>query len=328
MIDPKLEINHIQPTSALLVMSATPDSLTPVRPIPKVQTMTPSPTQTNYHTLTPSPSPQQSFPAELTTMLSREDAQLMLNKLLTNNGDCLLPCLWGIVPGVSKSQDAQYLLEALTGISNYKHFGSGSGSISLETTLDKLKLIISFDYLADKNSGMINSLFFEARVFRETMGEDHGLTHIFDSNEFGQLLGYYMLSGILTEYGRPDEIYVSTFRQPPPAERGGDTGAFLVILIYPDQGVLVQYQTSMLVNGEYISGCINNAHITMELFPPGNGETFVEYLDPTLQSYLVNNFKPLSEVTVLSIDDFYQTFQSQTNECLETPSILWPVPGE
>jgi len=64
----------------------------------------------------------------------------------------------------------------------------------------------------------------------------------------------------------------------------------------------------------------------MELYPPGNGDSFFELLEQTDWSVKMNHYKPLEEVTSMSLEEFYRIFREPTNQCIETPANLWPIP--
>jgi hypothetical protein len=133
-----------------------------------------------------------------------------------------------------------------------------------------------------------------------------------------------MLPQILSEYGRPSSAFLSTLAEPPPPDWG--FAYFYILLLYPDQGILVNYKTEIRVEKDNVLGCPSNSHIELELLPPGQGDSFLELISPSWQETIRNNYKPLEEVTSMSLDEFYQTFRQPTDQCLVTPANLWPVP--
>jgi hypothetical protein len=89
----------------------------------------------------------------------------------------------------------------------------------------------------------------------------------------------------------------------------------------------VHYTTKMQVVGQTIVGCPANAHVELELYPSGSGDTFLDLLAPTgWTEFIKNGYKPLEEVTSMTIDDFYKIFLQPTDKCLETPAKTWPIP--
>jgi hypothetical protein len=231
------------------------------------------------------------------------------------------------MPGASTSQEGQNILAPLSAISLFASFDRVQGFISLLNTLDDLNIIIDIGYLTyqDVDNSIISSLYFKADAMQDLDG-DRVFVPVFDSDEFGESLRSYMLPQVLSEYGIPTSVLISSLSEPMPKERGGDTGDFRIILIYPDQGILVNYRTNILVAGNNVAGCLNAAHVMFELFPPGNGRSFVSNLPPSLQEDILNNFRPIEEVSSLSTERFYEEYRHPTDQCLETPAILWPTP--
>ncbi len=288
---------------------------------PSVITMTP--TFTYFYTRTTTNSPIPTNTHTVVPTLSVENADLKLLDLLSNNGNCTLPCLWGIIPGNSKFMDAQIILEPLSSISELTHFSSTSGTIYLRYNIDELIISTNISYLTYPDNETINRITFEARALKEIIGENT-VMDVFDSNVYGEQLSLYMLPQILSDYGSPFSVFLSTLAEVPDPRYG--QGHFKIILIYPDQGILVSYTTDMRVFGKNVIGCPSNAHVKIELYPSGQGDNFLNNLDPSLQEDIKNNYKPLDEVTSLNMADFYQIFSQHTNKCLETPTNLWPIP--
>jgi hypothetical protein len=284
-------------------------------------TPVPSPTLTStpFHILTPTPS---DTPIVIPT-LSVEDARLRLLDLLAENGDCRLPCLWGIKPGESSYQEAWTRLAPLSSISSLTGFETGLGTIEPSYAIeDGLKIDIFVAFLAKDN--VVTRISFEGRALKELSGE-RGVESVFDSALFGEQLAQYMLPQILSEYGRPSSVLLSTLAEFPSSRYG--QGHFQILLLYPDQGFLVHYTTEMHVTDKNVVGCPANAHIELELYPSSLGDSFFEFLAPTnWPEAIKNNYKPLEEVTSMSLEEFYQSFRQSTGKCLETPANLWPVP--
>ncbi len=90
-------------------------------------TLTPAPTRTAkaLSTATIVPTLPTSTPTVIPTLLA-EDARQRLLDLLANNGECRLPCLWGITPGKSIYLEARSILVPLSSIAEIKHFTAAS----------------------------------------------------------------------------------------------------------------------------------------------------------------------------------------------------------
>lgn len=279
------------------------------------KTLAPTLTLTPVSTYTPVAAPT----------LSVEHARARLLELLANNGNCRLPCLWGITPGKSSYQEAQAVLVPLTSISNRTSFRSESGTISPLYAEDNLGLFTDAGFLSTNH--VVNHLVLDAREEKQmiTTNGIFGNGGIFDSTTFGKRIEYYSLAHVLSEQGIPDSVIIATTgsRQIPVA-----AGGFYIALFYPDQGIWVKYTTSMHLAGNIVRGCLENAHVEMELYPPGNADSFQTLLEQARPEMSVQKdwYKPLERVTSMTLEQFYETFRQPTDKCIETPAKLWLTP--
>ncbi len=91
-----------------------------------------------------------------------EDARQRLLDLLANNGNCQLPCLWGITPGESSYQDARSILLPLRGVAETVYFDPASpDSISPFYIEDSQRLYTDIIYLYNAND-VISLIGFES----------------------------------------------------------------------------------------------------------------------------------------------------------------------
>jgi hypothetical protein len=105
----------------------------------------------------------------------------------------------------------------------------------------------------------------------------------------------------------------------------GGLGLFEIVILYPEQGFLVNYQNKMQMSGNNILGCLLNNNVELYLFPFITEADFTNYLPVDWKDRL-QPYKPLEEVTSMTIEQFYQTFQKTTDQCIKTPANLWPTP--
>jgi hypothetical protein len=280
-----------------------------------------TPTLTLIATDTPTPS---NTPTVLPT-LSPDDAINRLLDLLANNGDCRLPCLWGIAPGKSTPQEAQAILLPLDSIrSSYSLpaiFDLAEGFVHPVYAEENLMLSVQTEYLSDNQ--IVNHLRFYAKEYQLAKASNGEVVSFsfFDSETFGKRVDYYSLSHLLSEQGIPDAVMIATSGEPTYASAGG----FEIVLLYPTQGIWVRYTTQLdyLENSAKVQGCPNNAHVEMELFPPGNAGSFSAALEQNQDWVAQKNwFQPLEKVTSMSLKQFYETFRQPTDKCIETPANL------
>jgi len=177
-------------------------------------------------------------------------------------------------------------------------------------------------HIADEDNNSINHIAFSAEAHKPLA--QGGYEDVFNSKFFGEKVGAYTLPHVLTEQGVPSSVIIETAGGP--LTRGGK-GGFNILLLYPDQGILVNYRTQMHLNGVNVRGCPANAYVQMELYPPGQPDSFFEGLKQTDWTVKMNvDYKPLEEVTSMSVQEFYDTFREPTDKCIETPAKLWPTP--
>jgi len=306
---------------------ATPSQVTPILPVSRVApTETVTPTLTLIATGTSTPLPTLTAAPTLPV----EDARKRLLELLANNGDCRLPCLWGITPGVSTYQEAQSTLLPLSSISSLTGFRPEGGAVFPAYTEGDLTLnaIVGFNIDTFSNNQIVSRVGFkvwEERVTTDANGNWTSKTPIYGLPSFIQRVEYYSLSHLLSEQGVPTSVMIAS--SGPGKNRRGSILTHIAVF-YPDVGIWAQYTT--LVNekevGSSIISCPVNAHIEMTLVPPGNPDSFFSLLDKTDWGITKNSYKPLEEATSMSVEEFYEIFRNPTDKCIETPVNLWPTP--
>lgn len=280
------------------------------------------PTLTSVATDTPTTLPT----LTMISSLPEDEARTRILELLSNNGGCQLPCLWGITPGKSLYQEARTILLPLNNISNSTHlYASSPDDIAPAYTEGDLMLRTFIAYLY-ADDGIVKSIAFQSRELKKITTPDNGneLDPVFDSSVFGERMDFYMLHGILTAQGFPESVMLGTVANIPSRE---PAGGFHILLLYPEQGILIDYETEMHKTGSYISGCPANAHVEMDLYPPGNTDAFFASLEKT-DAWAVKKkwYKPLEEATSMSMAEFYETFREPNTRCIETLASLWPKP--
>jgi hypothetical protein len=294
------------------VAEKTPSSITNV-----------SPTRTRKPILTATPSPIS--PQTAVPTLDEEQARARLLELLANNGECRLPCLWGIMPGLSSYQEARSILKPLTSISQSTHLNSASpNDISPIYADSDLTISTSIAYIYT-TSGLVSSIAFRAGASQENKD---GYISVFDSEIFGRRASAYMLPNILSEQGKPEAVLISTVGG---YERGKNVPGFYLLLFYPDQGLFVSYTTSRQLAGGNVRGCFANAQVELRLYPPGQPDTFASNLAQTQWKNLwpvhvdSPNWKSIENASSMNLEQFYEIFRQRTDKCIETPANLWPI---
>lgn len=285
-----------------------------------VNTDVPTATIIPSHTSTPLPT---STPPPIPT-LPVEQAKARFLGLLSDNGNCRLPCLWGITPGESIYQDMRSVLMPISSLSVRTYIFPGPGGIDPRYKEDNLEILINLRFSYTDND-IVGRFYFEARGF----GADDNL--VYDSMLFGERLRPYMLPAVLSDHGIPTAVMVSTDGEQ--NDRGKNVPGFYVVLLYPDQGIMAIYTTSRQLVGGNVRGCLANAHVQIYISPTGQPEAFTEMLAQTHQwgflwpdSQDSPYWKHIETATSLTLEEFYETFRQPIDKCLETPLSIWPIP--
>jgi hypothetical protein len=309
-----------QSTESTITSSAT----APVLLVSASPTETMPPTLTSTATSTPTPA----FTPTTVTTLPAEDAHKRLLELLATNGDCRLPCLWGITPGKSNYHEARNILMPLSSIAETEHFDSSNPVDDISPLYIEGELRLN-TWVANLygDDGIVSRVGFETLEERLDEKDEYGnqiMTPIFDSATFGKRVVYYSLSHVLSEQGIPDSVMIYIPRvEGYPIVVG--IGIMEAVLQYPEQGIWIKYTMSMYNDGNIIKGCPANAHIEMQLYPSGNPESFFSLLEKTDWERTKGGYKPLEEATSMSLEQFYETFRNPSDQCIETPTNLWPT---
>lgn len=277
---------------------------------------------------------QTPLPTTEPLVLSNDKARETFLELLLNNGNCRLPCFWGITPGESSKEVAINILSPLVNISDqYGYdFSSNDGYIDLNySDSDNITLETTIEYFSENDViSQISVQISEGKDFITSAG-DHGSIDIFDSNTFTNHIHPYTLTSMLSTYGKPEAVLIQTFNSESSLGKN-IIGGFDILLLYPSKGMLVHYETQMKVRNNFVYGCPKDSHVELKLFPSGKKDSFAHYLSktewsgfwplPIKKPYWI----PIQDATNMTLDQFYKTFIVSSDNCIETPTKLWVEP--
>lgn len=300
---------------------ATPVTNTSIVSTSSVPSLTPLPTRSP----TPLPPDPPLTPTPIVApTLPVEEAQARLLELMANNGNCQLPCLWGIMPGKTTFLEARAILSPMSSLSSFTdlHF-PGPATISPTYSERGVEIYSSMTYLIDPENGITNRIVFVVEAHRPL--QEGGYEDVYNSLFFGEKVSEYSLSRVMTGQGIPSTVMIATWGAP--LTQSG-LGGFDILLLYPEQGILVNYTTQMYVVGENARGCPANAHVEMNLYPPGDQDKFLDFLEETDWVERLKYYRSLEEVSTMTADEFYETFHVANGNCIDTPASFWPRPGE
>jgi hypothetical protein len=119
----------------------------------------------------------------------------------------------------------------------------------------------------------------------------------------------------------PGEVWILTFSAVP-----GRDVPFVVVLFYPNLGILIKYDTLSL-RTDPIRGCPAQAHYPLlYLWSPNKSLTFNDITQGNANFGYGEEFKfkRLEDATNHNLNLFYDIFKDPKNtQCLETPMKLW-----
>jgi hypothetical protein len=270
-------------------------------------------------TVTPIPS------ATLYPILNSENANELVFQLLKDNSNCHLSCWWGIIPTTTTSQDAISFLNSFSSIASRNSLENEHGSMRLQIPNGRGFLSPFVEY--DSIDGIVDSLV--VGISQLAKNENGGYEEVHDDPAFATAVQLFMLPEILKFYGQPKEVLISTYSLQPlrwPV-------LFDIQLFYPEHGFLIVYHSVMeFSRNGFIKGCPSTGNISIGLWKPEkylSMNDLPENIRNNISSFSLSSYLQIDEVTNMNIQDFYDTFKDDNGTlCLETPSNIWPLPGQ
>jgi hypothetical protein len=294
----------------------------------EIPTSTPTLALIPSPTFTPIPS---ATPTHIPT-LTVEDARTKFLELLTNNGNCRLPCWLGITPGQSTLTDLHDVLMIFSGIATDTTDGYVVGDLILGSLTipyiseEGMVIRIRSSFLISSGENNIFMIGADTEAYKIT-GDT--LDYIYGHPAYNDVLKSFTLTEILSTYGQPSTIYVTASLRDVPIDFSPAFGDYFIIHVwYPERGIFMGYKMLAEGAGENFKICPTDAFILLTLIPP---ELNANYQDLLLKSGGGwDKFFPPSEFVKtpedafgITIGDFFRLFNSFTDRCLETPKLIW-----
>lgn len=224
-------------------------------------------------------------------------------ELLRTNGNCNLPCFWGIMPGKTLWEDANSFLEPFSynapiTVDNFRSTPAITAyDVAISTTMDiDLTMVVNVDVNRD---GVVKDIIMRTEIFKD------GYLGVDDKHMI-----WYSLSEIFRRLGVPDQIYFYL----------GSRGDYSFDVVYEAVKAVIEItgQAKQSVNGNY-RVCPNFgdgdiAYLKIAVVGPSDA------LDvKTLIGYpFWKGTPPFEEVAGLSVNDFYKLLtDEQQPVCFE-----------
>lgn len=283
-----------------------------------------------------SPTPERLTPTAL-PLISDNNTKEILESFVKGNGGCKLPCVMGLTPGLSENTELNAFINyfqdntreaenRINDIDVWTYIKNEQGGMSLRFFEDNKSISIGLGYITD--GGKVNRIFLSGESYQHL---DGGVKKQFGNLNFNILLNQFTLAEILNLYGPPTQILIRPFpndlgHPSPPAQY-----TFDFVLVYPENGFLIQYISERTQQGKYFVGCPTKPYSlnisTWSPKTPLNLVDAVEYFSNIdgISNQNISAFKLIEEVTSLNNAQFYEIFRNpNSNECVETHKELWP----
>lgn len=264
-------------------------------------------------TSTPAPptatsAPPQKTPTRSPTLTTTE-MEFTVADMLSNNGGCDLPCLWGFIPGETDTASVLHFSSRLGW--GYDIYENATGEVIYTgRDLETPPMSIRLAFYAKKEV-------LEAISFT--------VTH----PEFGGREKWLAIEGILEQLGRPDQIWVSIHTVGEMSMELVDQPGYSFYLFYNEPLILLHYYGFAHRTDDTYSICLPNnerEQTTMEGIAVYSGSDELR-ATPTGIMLPFGRFTgkySIEEAFSLSIDDFYgQVLSQQTPTCFRTPENIW-----
>lgn len=276
-----------------------------------------SPTAANFSITALSETPLLEITPSVTALptLTKSEAQAELFQLLANN-PCEFPCLWEITPGITRLNEVKNL-NRLSIISDGKDVFSETGGRLFLRVPESNGTLINWYVEVDIVDGILDQTFFGTQTVREV---ENGYEWVTDDPLYPQVTKGFSLSRVLSQYGEPAEVYISTMKFVPM----GDPWDFDILLLYPKNHFVARYTAFVAyIQDGNIVACPASAFSSFWLWNPSKEISTQDII----AKHHFEEGKPINVATTMSTKTFYSTFKEPDNQqCIETPQEMWPLP--
>lgn len=272
----------------------------------------------NSQTSTPvaSPTPVSTntsiYVAPIIPTLNSADAKQLLNRMLSQNGGCKLPCWLGIYPGETRWADARATLNSFVERIEEQKFTEPDADGNTHT--------IDLAYVYFERGVPSPEFSLETPGYFSVQSVDGIVQSVL---AYQDTSSHFNLSDLLSEYGKPSEVYINTTFASPTGEV-----PFSLVVYYPNKGILAFYHENAPVVEDKIHFCAKEkGPINLEIWSPTEiitqkvKEEFITGLDYWLFD---TGLHPVQDVSNLTVEQFYLNFSDTNNTtCIVTPSDRW-----
>ena len=283
------------------------------------------------------------------TLVFREktdkEIKAVVETFVQENGGCNFPCLLGLSPKISKRQDVEFLINQLEkALPGSDAMGDQTDNLqfdgySIERTVggtlvfwyDRMRVQISLDYNFDSDNQLSFASFsISAYQHSGDIPSDVAKT-VYAGDYFSNFTEPFHLATIFSKYGPPTQILVHPQLDDPQFPKNYSY-AFSTLVIYEDQGFVIQYLSPRSSSGMNFVGCLSNAQIGLVVWNVEQPITLsgAAGLITTIGGVSGQNlykFMTIEEATGMTKEAFMEIVNSRSNEvCIQTPMSSWLSP--
>ena len=264
--------------------------------------------------------------APVKTLPVQEQVELV-TELLQTNANCQPPCWWGIVPGETRWETVQDFFLSL----GRRIFTTTQEGYRVPFYEPEFRISVQLFFALDSN-GVIRMIHAEPRMWAEDDPE-----MIYGGAYYAKVMNRWILTNMLTEFGKPDEIWVRSYEttliNSSPLYYYDE---YYLILYYLDAGVAISYygRSSKKDDTVYICPRDDALNLSLDLWSPEEHLSSLDVFSSTwwfpkkfsdnFRNHVSKQYRSLEEAAGIDIDAFYETFREKdTQECLKTPAEMW-----
>ncbi len=269
---------------------------------------------------------------------SDQNAKAVLTALMQTNGECRLPCLIGLFPGISGKPEISAFQSYFHQLASPLDLGGDStgimsriekdeGAVRIQFWKSDRTADISLDYYMDQ--GMLSQMVLTSWANQYF---DYGARGLYDDPQYINILKYFSLASILDLYGPPSEILIAAFPDDPGYPSPPAQYSFSTVLVYSEKGFLMQYTSIRKEENESYYGCPQFSHVDVSTWNPRvnlSVSDAVRYFSgvDSINSETITFFHEIADVTEYTVKSFYEQFNSSQNtQCVYSPKSFWQAP--
>jgi hypothetical protein len=256
------------------------------------------PTFTNTVSETPTPTP-----TITATWVPPTLNDYSIQTLIDTNGNCELPCWWGLVPGKTTKEQVVSFFDQID-INKMESLGQveRNNPDGVEVLMEEI--VITYNLPGGNGIGNLILVFWDNVLVYIAVDEDTAIYR-------------YQLESTLNKLGKPDEVFLYTVIGP------GKANPYILLLIYKNKNTIFSFGSEAYKGEENIRICIEHDGPVLIMWEDEFG--VLERLNDIFYGPDPGTEYPsIENVTNISVDGFYEQFTDPYgSDCFETSIEFW-----